>query len=98
MNDKKYAEGIYYNLPRKGAPEYVIGSVSFKKEQFLTWLTAQKENQAGYVNVDVLQGKEKPYCKLNEYQKPTNVKYEEPQRNKREEVTHNEVDLDSVPF
>lgn len=67
MANKNYATGLYFNHKRQGAPEFVIGSISVKKDAFIQWLNSVKTNDKGYINIDVLDGKEKPYCVLNEY-------------------------------
>lgn len=73
MSDKKYIGGLYFNHPRDKAPEFVLGSISIHKQKFLEGLDEFEVNDKGYINIDVLNGKEnKPYCVLNEY-KPKNV-------------------------
>lgn len=67
MSNKNYASGLYYNHPRKGAPDFVVGAISIHVERLEEWLKTVKANDAGYINIDVLEGKEKPYCVLNEY-------------------------------
>lgn len=67
----KYTEGLFFNEPRQGAPDFILGSLSFSKARFLNWLDNQTEDEKGYVKVDIKRGKEnKPYCELNTW-KPT---------------------------
>lgn len=73
-NEKIFPKGFYFNR-REGAPVYVIGSVSIKVPELIPFLEAH-QNNAGYVNIDILtaQTTGKPYCALNTYQpqsKPT---------------------------
>ncbi len=97
--DKVFVKGLYFNHPRPNAPEFVIGALSIHVDRLKESLAEIKPNDAGYINIDVLNSKEnKPYCVLNEYVRPKNEEYEEPHRNKREEVTQSDVDLSSVPF
>lgn len=69
-NTKTYINGLYFNHPRPNAPEFVIGAISIKKEVLLKQLEELEANESGYINIDVLNGKEnKPYCVLNEFRK-----------------------------
>lgn len=67
---KRFAEGLYFALPRQNAPEFVLGSISIKADPFIDWLNGEERNDRGYVNFDVLMSKEgKPYIVVNNYQK-----------------------------
>lgn len=67
MAEKTYAKGLYGKKPRQGAPDFVLGSISVKVEDFIPFLHANV-NEAGYVNIDILSGKEdKLNCVLNEW-------------------------------
>ena len=66
--EKRYPKGIYFNQPRENAPEFVKGSISIKKADLLIWLNAEAPNDKGYINLDVLEGREgTPYLTVNEY-------------------------------
>ena len=63
-----YPKGIYFDKPHEKAPDFVIGKISIKKEAMLEWLNEAEANEKGYINLDVLNGKEdKPYVKINDY-------------------------------
>lgn len=47
-NTVNFPKGMYFNKPRKGAPDFVVGSISFKLEIFIPWL----ENMADQNWVD----------------------------------------------
>lgn len=82
--EKIFAEGIYFNLPRENAPEFVRGSISFKVDKAMEFLKTN-ENNAGYVNIDLKVSKEgKAYAELNTWtpEKPNSLK--EPEDLKRE--------------
>jgi len=67
---KTYAKGIYYDLPRENAPEFVLGRLSIKKLELMQWVDQQPANDKGYINLDILMGKEnKPYIAVNDYVK-----------------------------
>jgi hypothetical protein len=67
-NETIYAEGVYFDKPREGAPEFVKGRLSFNVEKAIPFLQKYK-NEKGYVNCDLLKSKEsgKLYLKLNTY-------------------------------
>lgn len=66
---KQFAEGIYYNVPRDGAPEFVLGSLSIQKDRFSDWIYKQNVAEGEYIRLDILMGKEKPYICVNTYKK-----------------------------
>ena len=57
MADKVYAEGLYANQAREGAPDFVVGSMAIIKEKFLLWLNAQEADEKGYVRLNVTRQK-----------------------------------------
>lgn len=68
MADKTFADGLIVKLPREGAPDYVLGSLSFKVAEFKAFLD-KHEKVGGWVNVDLAVGKSgKPYASLNTYE------------------------------
>ena len=67
MAEKIFADGLIVKGAREGAPEFVMGSLSFKVEEFKAFLDKHVSNN-GWVNVDMLVGKSgKPYAALNTY-------------------------------
>ena len=66
-----YTQGLWFKEPRDGAPSYVRGSLSIKAPDFIAFLE-KHQNNGGYINIDILEGREKGtfYGKLNVY-KPT---------------------------
>lgn len=57
MADKIYADGLYGKQPNPKQPDFVVGSISVKVESFIPFLHAHV-NQKGYVNLQLLKGKE----------------------------------------
>jgi len=93
----KFAEGVYFNMPREGAPEYVIGSIVIDKEKFADLFN----NHSGKkIYMSVLMGKEKqrPYVKIDDFV-PKNDK-----QNSQSELEASPIDLsdlkgdDGLPF
>lgn len=69
-NETIFVDGMIFKSKRDGAPDFVLGSISFKVDEIVPFL--QKHNNNGWVNVDFLRGKPKnegekgkPYFKLN---------------------------------
>jgi hypothetical protein len=56
-NENEFPDGIYYNEPREGAPDFVLGSVSIKVSEAVAWLNRTEANEKGYVNLDVKRSK-----------------------------------------
>ena len=94
MAEKVFADGLMFKR-RDNAPDYVIGSLSIKAEEFKKFLDEHVSN-AGWVNVDILTSKGgKPYCALNTYkpEKPDVVKEEA-----AIEYPDAEIKPDDIPF
>lgn len=65
---KRYPSGIYFNNPYYNAPDFVIGKISIKSNEFLEWFNSEAPNEKGYVYLDVLKSKDgKPYCAVNDF-------------------------------
>ena len=68
MNDKVFAEGIYFNERNSKTPAWLLGSLSIKKELFIKFLEEQNAVN-GYVNLDIKRSaKGKVYIDLNTFQ------------------------------
>ena len=59
MADKVLAIGFFGKAPRANAPAFVKGSVSVKVQDAIKFLQ-ENENEAGYVNIDLLENKTDP--------------------------------------
>jgi hypothetical protein len=53
MSDKEFPNGLILKAPRDGAPDYVIGSVSIRKAEFLAWLNGR---EGDWVNLNLKRG------------------------------------------
>lgn len=53
MSDKEFPNGLILKAPREGAPDYVIGSLSIRKAEFLDWL---KGREGDWVNLNLKRG------------------------------------------
>lgn len=73
MSDKIFAEGVYWSR-RDSAPDYVIGRIGIDVERFVKWLEKQPTSERGYLNLNVLRGRNgKEYVELDTWQ-PGNAK------------------------
>lgn len=98
---KTYAKGIWFNKPSPKAPTFVIGRISIGIESFIAWLKEQKPNEKGYVNIDVLEGRDgKPYLVLNEWKKesPASPKEEVYKSEEYLEGENKSVNPADIPF
>lgn len=50
MSDKKFIDGLIVKAPRDGAPDYIVGKLSMKREQLIAWLQQQSGE---WVNADI---------------------------------------------
>lgn len=50
MSDKKFIDGLLVKAPREGAPSYVIGKLSMKREELIAWLQQQ---DGEWINADI---------------------------------------------
>jgi len=64
--EKKFAEGLYFNEPREGSPEWILGSISVEPKRFTDWMRANYDKNEKYLKIDIKMGKSgKPYTELN---------------------------------
>jgi len=102
MATKPLAEGAFFKYPRKGAPAFVIGNLSFKVDTFVQFLQ-QKVNSRGYVNCDVLIGRTsgEPYIQLNDYDAGRGrsiIDNPPPSREDLSQEQPEEINPDDIPF
>ena len=88
--NKKFVDGAWFNNPHEKAPDFVIGSISYKKDIFIEWLQKQTTDENGYVKTDVKKAKTgKNYMELNTWKKGDTA---DQSKNQSEEID------DSIPF
>ena len=69
--EKKFAEGLYFNEPREGSPEWILGSISVEPKRFTECMRANYDPNEKYLKIDFKMGKSgKPYAEINTW-KPT---------------------------
>lgn len=72
------ASGFYFDRPKEGAPEFVKGKLSIKVAEAIDLLKTH-QNEAGYVNLDLLKSKEgKLYMTVNTWKPEKKEEIESP--------------------
>jgi hypothetical protein len=62
--NSKLAKGIIFKAPHQNAPEFVVGKLSVKVEDFTNYLKANQDN--GWVNFEVKLSRDgKPYVEID---------------------------------
>ena len=67
QQEKVFADGMIFTRKRDGAPDFVLGGVSIKVDEFVAQLQKYKKED-GWVNFDFLKPKDadkRPYFALN---------------------------------
>ena len=100
MAENKYIKGLIIKAPKQGAPAFVKGSISIKREEMLEWL---KTAQGEWINLDIKESKEskKWYAEINEW-KPSKDPVAEEHKNQEalSEMggTEEEINPEDIPF
>lgn len=97
MADKIYADGLYGKQPSPKAPDFVVGSISVKLETFIPFLHAHV-NQKGYVNLQLLKGKEDRLNIVLDTWEPKEKTDEVPVQSPPVQTKQKPVADDSLPF
>jgi len=69
---KVFAEGMRFEKPREGSPDFIKGRLSFEVDSAIEFLKKHK-NEKGWVNVDLKKSKDKGvlYLELNDWKPNT---------------------------
>jgi hypothetical protein len=67
-NDNKLPKGMFFKPPREGAPDFVKGSISIKKNEFFEWMKTQPQDSE-WINLDMKVAKStgKIYLSVNDW-------------------------------
>ncbi|QDP56288.1 MAG: hypothetical protein GOVbin3009_55 [Prokaryotic dsDNA virus sp.] len=84
--DKVFADGFLFKR-RENAPDFVIGNISVKVDEAITFLKDNQKN--GWVNLNVLNSKGgKPYVELDQFVP----------KKKETETVESDKETESLPF
>jgi len=92
--EKVFTEGLFFDEPRDGAPEFVIGGLTVSVDRFTDWLFALPKSDKGYVKIDIKRSRAgKIYMELDTWTPPRSEEAARPER-------HNDADGDDdgIPF
>ena len=65
--ENNFIEGLFVDNPREGAPAFIKGRMSINSAKLTEWLKSNT-NEAGYVNIDLLESQQgKLYAKVNDF-------------------------------
>jgi len=63
-NDIEFVNGLYFKPKNEKAPDFVLGSISIKPADLMTWLTSKQGED--WVNIDIKESKAgKVYCAVS---------------------------------
>jgi len=100
MNEEKiFIDGMIFKQ-REGTPDFVIGQLSFKVEEFIEF--ALKHEKNGWLNADLLKSKAgKPYATKNQWEPSVNDAIERsapPSQPDRKPEASQTISVDDIPF
>ena len=96
--ERIYPKGIWFNEPRKGAPDFIVANISIKAEDLIKFLETQKGKEyinKGYLKIDVL--KKKKEDEYGKYNLQVNTWIPEDTKYKKEEKEE-EINVEDIPF
>lgn len=70
QQDIQFAQGIFFLKPGERAPEYILGNLSIRPNDFIEWLNCQTPDETGYIRLVVKNSKNnKAYIALDTWKK-----------------------------
>ena len=100
---KEFVNGLFAEKPSEHAPDFVKCKLSIKVENLVEFLK-EKQNKAGYVNVDILENRAgKYYAKLNDYKSQEDSAkglspVESGEKISTDELKDDEINTGAIPF
>lgn len=97
MEDNKFAQHIYFDRPKEGAPSFVKGRMSMRRDDAIKYLQSLPVSEKGYVQFDLLASKDNTrlYFKFNDFkpkEDPGNIP------NTSKPYPEDEINPEDVPF
>lgn len=64
METKEFPQGIFIKAPSENAPDFVIGKITIKKSEALSWI----DGKGDWINIDIKKSKEgNMYLEVNNW-------------------------------
>ena len=101
-NEKPFVDGMRFKKPHENAPDFIKGQISIKKDEFISWLTAQGDDE--WINIDLKKSRQgNLYLQKNGWKKSESSEDENAQANKVDTAERvvdkdDEVDVKDIPF
>lgn len=78
QEEKQFPQGIIFKKPRDGAPDFIKGNISVKKDEFISYLgTLDKDNEWANFDLKLSKGG-KLYLDLNDWKPESQEQTGEP--------------------
>ena len=97
-SETEFVDGLIVKAPRDGAPEFVIGSLSIKREEMIAWLQGR---EGDWINVDMKEAKSgKWYAAVNTWKPKDEQQQAAPARQTapRQAAPADDFQDDDIPF
>lgn len=101
----EFVDGLIIKAPREGAPEFVKGSISIKREELIQWLSNKQDE---WINLDIKESRGgKWYAQINtwkpEGEKKSNASPEDASldasaASSKPAYPKEEIDVNDIPF
>jgi hypothetical protein len=92
----EFLDGIIFKLPQPKAPDFVKGSLSIKRDEFIKSLQGQPDE---WVNMDLKVSKAgKGYAQLNTYKKSDALLSADVQTQPKATPEEEEIKAEDIPF
>lgn len=95
-----FVDGLFFDLPRENAPEFVKGSVSIQMDKLVAWAEQQKEHKSerGWLRVDLKKSQQGKYYFQLDTWKPKTVQSEDDKVAAAQEEYNQEHPKTDSPF
>ncbi len=95
-NENIFLNGLIIKAPRNGAPEFVKGSISIKREELITSLSALDDE---WINLDIKNSKKGEwYASINNWKPNANKNQEKNTQSSSPQQSSGDDFSDDIPF
>lgn len=100
--DKEFVKGLFYNMPNQSAPEYVVGEISIRVDEFMQWVEKNAHLQSkGYLPITIKRSKSGTYyAEVNMFKlgKHSGYKPKQPDWTEEDKPAEEPPEDDGFPF